>query len=77
MQESLPVMQELFGWLQNTCTPERLVPGGFAATIHEAVERGDIPEEAVVPLMAAHARRPWLHRSERAAPASSARERWG
>src|SRR5688572_25426477 len=40
MQESLPVMQELFGWLTTTCTRERMVPGGFATTIHEAAERG-------------------------------------
>jgi cytochrome P450 len=55
MQGSLPAMQELFGWLTTTCTRERMVPGGFATTIHEAAERGDIPQEAVVPLMSSYA----------------------
>jgi cytochrome P450 len=55
MQGALPAMEELFGWLTTTCTRERMVPGGFATTIHEAAERGDIPEEAVVPLMAGYA----------------------
>lgn len=55
MQSALPAMQELFGWLTTTCTRERMVPGGFATTIHEAAERGDIPQEAVVPLMAGYA----------------------
>ena len=50
----LPIMGEMFGWLTTTCTRERMVPGGFATTIHEAAERGDIPEEAVVPLMAGY-----------------------
>jgi cytochrome P450 len=55
MRDALPAMQELFGWLNTTCTRERMVPGGFATTIHEAAERGDIPAEAVVPLMAGYA----------------------
>jgi cytochrome P450 len=55
MQAAVPVMQELFGWLTTTCTRERMVPGGFATTIHEAADRGDIPQEAVVPLMAGYA----------------------
>ncbi|MDT0353798.1 cytochrome P450 [Pseudonocardia charpentierae] len=55
MRDALPVMQDLFEWLTTTCTPDRMVPGGFATTIHEAAERGDIPAEAVVPLMAGYA----------------------
>jgi cytochrome P450 len=31
-----------------------MIPGGFATTIHEAADRGEIPEEAVVPLMAGY-----------------------
>lgn len=51
----LPVMGEMFEWLTTTCTRERMIPGGFATTVHEAADRGDIPEEAVVPLMAGYA----------------------
>ncbi|MET8331581.1 cytochrome P450 [Streptomyces sp. NPDC005181] len=54
MQDSLPKMQEMFGWLENTCTRDRMLPGGFATTIHEAADRGEIPCEAVVPLMAGY-----------------------
>ena len=50
----LPIMGEMFGWLTTTCTRDRMIPGGFATTIHEAADRGDIPEEAVVPLMAGY-----------------------
>jgi cytochrome P450 len=52
--EGLPVMGEMFGWLTTTCTRDRMIPGGFATTIHEAADRGEIPEEAVVPLMAGY-----------------------
>ena len=55
MRDALPIMRELFGWLSTTCTRDRMVPGGFATTIHEAAERGDIPHDAVVPLMAGYA----------------------
>ncbi|QYB00107.1 cytochrome P450 (plasmid) [Rhodococcus sp. USK10] len=55
MQAALPAVDELFGWLATTCTRDRMIPGGFATTIHEAAERGDIPEEAVVPLMSSYA----------------------
>ena len=51
----LPVMGEMFQWLTETCTRDRMIPGGFATTVYEAAERGDIPEEAVVPLMAGYA----------------------
>lgn len=54
MQDALPRMQEMFGWLENTCTRDRMLPGGFATTIHEAADRGEIPCEAVVPLMAGY-----------------------
>jgi len=52
--DALPIMGEMFGWLAETCTRERMIPGGFATTIHEAAARGDIPEEAVVRLMAGY-----------------------
>jgi cytochrome P450 len=55
MLDALPAMQELFAWLNTTCTRGRMVTGGFATTIYEAAERGDIPAEAVVPLMAGYA----------------------
>jgi cytochrome P450 len=54
MQDALPKMQEMFGWLEGTCTRDRMLPGGFATTIHEAADRGEIPREAVVPLMAGY-----------------------
>lgn len=47
-------MGEMFGWLTDTCTRDRMIPGGFATTNHEAADRGEIPEEAVVPLMAGY-----------------------
>ncbi|AWK70302.1 hypothetical protein CBI38_00625 [Rhodococcus oxybenzonivorans] len=55
MRAALPAVDELFGWLATTCTRDRMIPGGFATTIHEAAERGDIPEDAVVPLMSSYA----------------------
>jgi cytochrome P450 len=51
---AMPIAGEMFAWLAQTCTPDRMVPGGFATTIHEAAARGDIPQEAVVPLMAGY-----------------------
>lgn len=54
MHESLPKMQEMFEWLATTCTRDRMIPGGFATTIHEAADRNEIPQEAVVPLMAGY-----------------------
>jgi cytochrome P450 len=54
MQDALPKMQEMFGWLESTCTRDRMIPGGFATTIHEAADRNEIPREAVVPLMAGY-----------------------
>jgi cytochrome P450 len=51
---ALPIAGEMFGWLTETCTPDRMTTGGFATTIHQAAARGDIPREAVVPLMAGY-----------------------
>jgi cytochrome P450 len=44
----------MFAWLATSCTPDRMLSGGFATTIHEAAARGDIPPEAVIPLMAGY-----------------------
>jgi cytochrome P450 len=52
--EALPVAGEMFTWLAESCTPDRMRGGGFATTIHEAAARGDISQESVVPLMAAY-----------------------
>ncbi|NDV07675.1 cytochrome P450 [Rhodococcus sp. IEGM 248] len=52
--DSFPLAGEMFGWLAEACTPDRMAPGGLATTIHEAAARGDIPQEAVIPLMAGY-----------------------
>lgn len=52
--KALPVAAEMFEWLATSCTPDRMQGNGFATTIHEAAVRGDIPEQAVIPLMAAY-----------------------
>lgn len=52
--ENLPIAGEMFNWLAEKCTADRMAPGGLATTIHEAAARGDIPQEAVVPLMAGY-----------------------
>lgn len=54
MQESVPGLEKMFEWLATVCTKERVAPGGFAAAIHEAAERGDIKPESVVPLLAGY-----------------------
>lgn len=54
MQEAVPSLTKMFEWLEKDCTKGRVKPGGFAATIHEAAERGDIRPESVVPLMAGY-----------------------
>nr|WP_067297359.1 cytochrome P450 [Marinobacterium profundum] len=54
MQESVPGLVKMFEWLGKECTKDRVTPGGFAATIHEAAERGEIKPESVVPLMAGY-----------------------
>jgi cytochrome P450 len=51
---ALPVAGEMFAWLATSCTPDRMRDGGFATAIHEAAARGDIPQEAVTPLMAGY-----------------------
>jgi cytochrome P450 len=52
--EALPVAGEMFTWLAESCTPDRMRGGGFATTIHEAAARGEISQESVIPLMAAY-----------------------
>lgn len=54
MQDSVPGLVNMFQWLEKECTKENVKPGSFAATIHEAAERGDIKPESVVPLMAGY-----------------------
>jgi len=51
---ALPVAGEMFAWLAESCTPDRMRAGGFATAIHDAAARGDIPREAVTPLMAGY-----------------------
>ncbi|WP_182262834.1 cytochrome P450 [Rhodococcus sp. UFZ-B548] len=53
-EKALPIAGEMFNWLAEVCTADRMLPGGLATTIHEAAARGDIPQEAVVPLMAGY-----------------------
>ena len=54
MRESVPGLEKMFEWLATVATKDNVTPGGFAHTIHEAAERGDIKPESVVPLMAGY-----------------------
>jgi cytochrome P450 len=51
---AFPEAAEMFTWLAQECTADAMIPGGFATAIHEAAVRGDIPREAVEPLLAAY-----------------------
>lgn len=75
MTDAVPVMQELFGWLTTTCTRDRMVPGGFATTIHQAAERGDIPEERSSRSWRATRSRRWTPRSAPSASRSGSSRR--
>ncbi len=50
-RESVPGLENMFRWLATECTKDRVTPGGFAAALHEAGERGDILPESVVAMM--------------------------
>jgi cytochrome P450 len=52
--ESLPALAELTAWLREMCTPEKMIPGGLATTVHDASARGDLPPDAVIPLISAY-----------------------
>jgi cytochrome P450 len=54
MQQSVPGLEKMFEWLATVATKDNVRPGGFAHTIYEAAERGDIKPESVVPLMAGY-----------------------
>lgn len=55
MLDSLPKLQQLFTYLAEVATPDNLMPDGFGAMIYAAAERGDIPLENCIPLMAGYA----------------------
>lgn len=45
---------ELFEYLSTVATPDRLMPGSMGMTIYEAADRGEIPHESCVSLMASY-----------------------
>jgi len=47
---SLSLLGEMTRFMQTDCTPDKLIPGGWAARIWEAVERGDL-DPAEPPLL--------------------------
>jgi cytochrome P450 len=44
-QNAFPIVQEMVGYAFNECVPGKLKPGGWAAGIWAAAERGEIPIE--------------------------------
>lgn len=54
MQESVPGLENMFAWLGTEATADKVKPGGFADTIHQAAAAGKIKQETVVPLMAGY-----------------------
>jgi len=54
MQDSVPGLVKMFEWLKTECSKDKVKPGGFASTIHEAVDNGDIRPESAVLLMAGY-----------------------
>jgi cytochrome P450 len=48
---SFPVLEELMGYATNEAVPGKVKHGSWAAGIHDAVERGEVPAEACPVLM--------------------------
>lgn len=55
MLDSLPKLGQLFAYLAEVATPENLMPDGFGSIIYAAADRGEIPRENCIPLMAGYA----------------------
>lgn len=54
MQEGLARTQEMYEYLAASATPDRVKPGSFAATIHDAVDAGKIDAAGGLQLLAAY-----------------------
>jgi len=54
MQDGFTRTQEMYEYLAASATPDRVKPGSFAATIHEAVEAGKIDAAGGLQLLAAY-----------------------
>jgi cytochrome P450 len=50
-EESFPLVGELAQYLENDCTPDNLTPGGWAAKIWEAADRGEISHDQCPAMM--------------------------
>jgi cytochrome P450 len=48
---SFPVLEEMMGYATNEAVPEKLKPGSWAAGIHDAVARGEVPAQACPAMM--------------------------
>ncbi|WP_030540994.1 cytochrome P450 [Sphingobium sp. DC-2] len=52
--EALPIVGEMVAYIADAALPERLVPGGWAAELHEAVKAGEITKETFESLLQAY-----------------------
>jgi cytochrome P450 len=50
-EDSFPLVGELAEYLANECTPDKLTPGGWAAKIWEAADRGEISHDQCPAMM--------------------------
>ncbi|MFD5593968.1 cytochrome P450 [Streptomyces griseorubiginosus] len=53
-QASLPFVGQMFEYLNTVMVPENLRPDGWAASVYQAADRGDIEPASVVPLLSAY-----------------------
>lgn len=53
-RSAVPVSQALFASLTAAMARDKLRPGGFGATVYEAVDRGDLAPEEAIPLLRAY-----------------------
>ncbi|GCB52513.1 cytochrome P450 [Streptomyces sp. NL15-2K] len=53
-QASLPFVGQMFEYLNTVMVPENLRPDGWAASVHQAADRGEIEPASVIPLLSAY-----------------------
>lgn len=51
---AMPLLGEMFGYMAEVATRDRLRPGGMGLSVYEAADRGEIDPESCIPLMAAY-----------------------
>lgn len=51
---AMPVLGEMFGYMAEVATRDRLKPGSMGLAVYEAADRGEIDAESCIPLMAAY-----------------------